>query len=140
MNRVEFITPWIQQRRIEDGIRNEMRILTVAEPWAERHSITYFNNRKRERRIADVRSAYDRAHDLTPFDPSKPRCDRPKQSLIWAEIHDENKRHVVPMTANHSYGRPNRVQIDYPDPRFARSSKTKDFYSRRYFNLMADTA
>lgn len=101
-----------------------------AEPWTERYETTYFDNRKRERRIADVGSAYDRLHDVTPFDPSKPRCDRTKPSLIWAEIHEENKRHAVPMTANHWYSRPNRTQIDYPDMRFARSSKTRDFYSR----------
>ncbi|KAM0730509.1 hypothetical protein ACS0PU_002838 [Formica fusca] len=130
MYRVEFITPWVRMRAEEVNIRNERRLLSVAEPWIERYATTYFGNRKRERRIADAGSAYDRLHDVTPFDPSKPRCDRTKPSLIWAEIHEENKRHVVPMTANHWYSRPNRDQIDYPDMRFARSSKTRDFYSR----------
>ncbi|XP_018375453.1 PREDICTED: uncharacterized protein LOC108769131 [Trachymyrmex cornetzi] len=132
MYRTEFITPWNHMRRQEVSIRNEMKRLKVAEPSTERHSTTYFDNRKREKRIADTRLAYDRLHDVTPFDPSKPRCDRTKPRFIWAEIHEENKRHVVPMTANHWYGRPNRVQIDYPDMRFARSSKTRDFYSRNH--------
>ncbi|XP_072760030.1 uncharacterized protein [Anoplolepis gracilipes] len=130
MYRTEFITPWIRMRAEEVKIRKKEKLLSVAEPWIERYATTYFDNRKRERRIADARSSYDRLHDVTPYDPSKPRCDRTKSSLIWAEIHEENKRHVVPMTANHWYSRPNRIQIDYPDMRFARSSKTRDFYSR----------
>ncbi|XP_011692028.1 PREDICTED: uncharacterized protein LOC105452534 isoform X2 [Wasmannia auropunctata] len=130
MHRTEFITPWIHMRRQEARFRNEMKCLDVVGPSTERHSTTYFGNRKREKRIADARSAYDRLHDITPFDPGKPRCDRTKQSFIWAEIHEENKCHVVPMTANHWYGRPNRVQIDYPDMKFAQSSETRDFYSR----------
>ncbi|KAL0114690.1 hypothetical protein PUN28_011769 [Cardiocondyla obscurior] len=130
MHRVEFVTPWVRMRQWEIKIRNERKRLSVTEPLAERHTTTYFGNYKQEGRIADARSAYDRSHDVTPFDPGKPRCDRANPSLIWAEIHEEDKRHVVPMTANHWYGRPNRVQIDFPDMRFARSTKTRDFYSR----------
>lgn len=107
---------------------------------AERYSITYFNNRKREKRIAAAVPAYDLYHDMTPFDPRRPRCDRAKPDAIWAEIHEENKRHVVGMTGNLWYGRPNRVQIDYPDPRFAKSVKTKEFYTRRNLNLTPDLA
>ncbi|TGZ47922.1 Uncharacterized protein DBV15_07606 [Temnothorax longispinosus] len=144
MYRTEFITPWMRMRGWEASIRNEMKRSSVAEPSTERHSTTYFDNRKREERrrigVAGARSAYDRLHgdDVIPFDPSKPRCDRTKPSFIWARIHEEDKRHVVPMTANHWYGRPNRVQIDYPDMRFARSSKTRDFYSRNHLILTPD--
>lgn len=130
----------IKQNRVSEvkcGYRQDDKF--KAEPLTERYSQTYFNNRKREWRIADVRSSYDRSHDVAPFDPSKPRCDRARRSLIWAEIHEENKRHVVPMTVNHWYGRPNRIQIDYPDMKFARSSKTKDFYSRGRLDLTHET-
>lgn len=119
----------------------DTRVTFKAAPSSERHATTYFGNRKLERRrIADVKSAYDRSRDVTPFDQRRPRCDRAQRSLIWAEIHEENKRHVVPMTANHWYGRPNRDQIDYPDARFARSSETRDFYSRGRLNMTSDGA
>lgn len=72
------------------------------------------------------------------FDPGKPRCDRIKQSLIWLEISRENKGLKIPMITSHSYGRPNRVQIDVPDKKYHRSSKLKEFYSRSGFELIID--
>lgn len=99
------------------------------EPFAPRHSITYFNNNKEE----SAKSAYKRLHSLE-FDLSKPRCDRAKPDLYWLEISRENKGHKVPMTTNLWYGRPNRVQVDFPETKFNRSSKMQEFYTRCGFS------
>lgn len=101
------------------------RIDFQLEPFAPRHSISYFNNNKED----STRSAYERLHS-TVFDPSKARCDRTKPSLFWLEISKENKGHKVPMTTNLWYGRPNRVQVDIPEKKFNRSNKMREFYSR----------
>lgn len=69
----------------------------------------YFGILYLQDKVGNPTTYYDRSHDVTSFDPSKPRCDRTERSLIWVEIHDRNKRHVVPMTVNHWYGRANRI-------------------------------
>ncbi|KAG7190931.1 hypothetical protein KM043_006986 [Ampulex compressa] len=137
MYRTEFVIPWVIMRAREEHMRKEIARLSVLEPFAPPFSITYFNNRKRERRIAEEMTAYDRIHASKDFDPKKPRCDRTKPRLLWAGIHEENKGHTVPMTANHWYGWPNRTQVDHLEKKFNRSSKTREFYSRNAFNLNA---
>ncbi|KZC12478.1 hypothetical protein WN55_04016, partial [Dufourea novaeangliae] len=104
------------------------------EPFAPRHSISYFNNNKED----STGSAYERLHGTEDFDPGRPRCDRTKASLYWLEISKENKGHKVPMTSNHWYGRPNRIQVDVPEKKFNRSSKMQAFYSRFGIDLISD--
>ena len=102
------------------------------DPFALRNSITYFNNNKED----SAKSAYERLHSVD-FDLSKPRCDRTKPSLYWLEISKENQGHKVPMTTNLWYGRPNRVQVDFPGTKFNRSSKMQEFYIRCGFSLVS---
>ncbi|XP_078033389.1 uncharacterized protein LOC144468089 [Augochlora pura] len=126
MHRTEYITPWVRMRAHVEHTRKAAKRYPVLEPFAPRHSITYFNNNK-----ADSRgSAYERLHSMEDFDPSKPRCDRTKASLYWLEISKENEGHKVPMTSNHWYGRPNRIQVDLPEKKFNRSSRMRELYSR----------
>ncbi|XP_076241050.1 uncharacterized protein LOC143183414 [Calliopsis andreniformis] len=126
MYRTEFIIPWVQMRAREEYILRAARDYPVLEPFAPRHSITYFNNRKKD----STESAYKRLHSHEGYDPGKPRCDRTKPNLYWLEIAKENKGLKIPMTSNHWYGRPNRVQVDVPEKKFNRSSKMREFYSR----------
>ena len=106
------------------------------EPFAPRHKYTYFNNQKQEKRVLDKRPAYDIIHEISPYDFTKPRCDRKKQSSIWTGIHEENKNKKVGMTTSLWYGRPNRVQIDYSDSKFYRTSTIKsEFYRKNDKNL-----
>ncbi|KAK2588556.1 hypothetical protein KPH14_006332 [Odynerus spinipes] len=139
MDRVEFVTPWVKMRADQEHM-HKWKYLGVVnlEPFAPRHSITFFNNNKREKRAAEVALAYDRLHGEEVFDPRKARAERTNPSLIWSEIYEENKRHIIPMTTSHSYGRPNRVQIDYPDNTFRRATQTREFYRRNDLNLVAD--
>ncbi|KOC63997.1 hypothetical protein WH47_01312, partial [Habropoda laboriosa] len=104
------------------------------EPFAPRHSITYYNNRKED----SAKSAYERLHSIEGFDPGKPRCDRTKPNLYWLEISKENKGHKLPLTTNLWYGRPNRVQVDFLQKKFNRSSKMAEFYTRSRLNLISD--
>ncbi|XP_029036969.1 uncharacterized protein LOC114873140 [Osmia bicornis bicornis] len=123
----EFVTPWVQMRATEECMVKEAKQYPMLEPFAPRHSISYFNNNKED----STRSAYERLHSGV-FDPSKARCDRTKPSLYWLEISNENKGHKVPMTTNLWYGRPNRVQVDFPEKKFNRSNKMREFYSRKF--------
>ncbi|KAK9308927.1 hypothetical protein QLX08_001330 [Tetragonisca angustula] len=133
MAETEYVIPWVQMRAKREYILKASKQYPVLEPFAPRHSITYFNNNKEE----SAKSAYERLHSLD-FDLSKPRCDRTKPDLYWSEISRENKGHKVPMTTNLWYGRPNRVQVDFPETKFNRSSKTQEFYTRCGFSLVGD--
>ena len=101
--------------------------------------MTYFNNNKNSIIISDSLSkitGYDRLHNVPPYDYTKTRCDRSKPSKIWNEIYKENIHHTVPMITSHWYGRPNRVQVDFPDNKFKKSNKMRDnFYRRNGTNL-----
>ncbi|XP_006620079.1 uncharacterized protein LOC102676338 [Apis dorsata] len=134
MYRPDYIIPWVEMRARDENIRKAFKCYPVLEPFAPRHSISYFNNNKED----STKWAYERLHKVDGFDPGKPRCDRIKQSLIWLEISRENKGLKIPMITSHSYGRPNRVQIDVPDKKYHRSSKLKEFYSRSGFELIID--
>ncbi|XP_014602987.1 PREDICTED: uncharacterized protein LOC106786291 [Polistes canadensis] len=137
---IEFITPLVRMRATVEHIRKWKRIdgVTTLEPFAPRNSITYFNNKKEDTRIIETVSGYDRLHKQEDFDLRKLRADRKNPSLIWSEIYQENKHHIVPMISNHWYGRPNRQQIDYPDKSLYRASQTREFYRRNDLNLIAD--
>ncbi|KAI4493356.1 hypothetical protein M0802_009416 [Mischocyttarus mexicanus] len=137
---IEFITPLVRMRANAEHIRKWKHIGGVAtpEPFAPRHSITYFNNKKKDSRIIETVSAYDRLHKQEDLDLRKVRADRKNPSLIWSEIYQENKHHIVPMISSHWYGRPNRQQIDYPDKSLCRASQTREFYRRNDLNLIAD--
>ncbi|XP_071866723.1 uncharacterized protein [Bombus fervidus] len=132
MYRTEYIIPWVQMRAREEYILKASRQYPVLDPFAFRNSITYFNNNKED----SAKSAYERLHSVD-FDLSKPRCDRTKPSLYWLEISKENQGHKVPMTTNLWYGRPNRVQVDFPGTKFNRSSKMQEFYIRCGFSLVS---
>ncbi|XP_017752701.1 PREDICTED: uncharacterized protein LOC108545535 [Eufriesea mexicana] len=134
MDRTEYVIPWVQMRAKEEYIRRASRQYPVLEPFAPRHSISYFNNNKEESR----KSAYERLHRVDGYDAAKPRCDRTKPSLYWLEISKENRGHKVPMTANLWYGRPNRVQVDFPGKKFNRTSKMQEFFDHCGFSLASD--
>ncbi|XP_076678324.1 uncharacterized protein LOC143374241 [Andrena cerasifolii] len=125
MYRTEFVIPWVQMRARDEYNLRASRSYPVLEPFAPRHSISYFNNHKED----STRSAIERLHSVEGYDPGRPRCDRAKSSLYWLEIAKENKGHKIPMTANLWYGRPNRIQVDVPEKKFNRSSKMQEFYS-----------
>lgn len=113
-----------------------MALRRKLEPFGARDSITFFDNHKSLETRSDTVTGYDRLHDRTPYDQTKPRCDRTKQAIIWQGIHVENKSHRIPMIAEHWYGRPNRVQVDFPDGKYRRSNKIRDnFYRRNGTNL-----
>ncbi|XP_012172064.1 uncharacterized protein LOC105666518 [Bombus terrestris] len=133
MYRTEYVIPWVQMRAREEYILKASRQYPVLDPFALRNSITYFNNNKED----SAKSAYERLHSVD-FDLSKPRSDRTKPSLYWLEISKENQGHKVPMTTNLWYGRPNRVQVDFPGTKFNRSSKMQEFYIRCGFSLVSD--
>ncbi|XP_053976783.1 uncharacterized protein LOC128875317 [Hylaeus volcanicus] len=134
MYRTEFVIPWVQMRARDEHTLRARKFYPVLEPFAPRHSISYFNNNKKD----SAKSAYERLHSAADFDLGKPRCDRTKPSLYWLEIAKENNGHTVPMTSNHWYGRPNRIQVDFPQKKFNRSSKMLEFYSRSGLNLISD--
>ncbi|KAF7386868.1 uncharacterized protein V1477_011627 [Vespula maculifrons] len=138
MNRVEFITPWVQMRAQVEHIHKWKHIAVTPKPFAPRHSITFFNNKKQEKKVTETVSAYDRLHKYEDFDPRKPRAECISPSLIWSEIYEENKHHIVPMITSHWYGRPNREQIDYPDKSLCHASQIREFYRRNDLNLVAD--
>lgn len=108
------------------------------EPLGPRDSMTYFNNHKNIGASSEMRiSGYDRLHDRTPYDQSKPRCDRIKRDAIWREIHEENKLHKVAIITSHWHGRPNRVELDFHDGKFSRTNEIRDnFYRRNGFDLL----
>ncbi|XP_017791577.1 PREDICTED: uncharacterized protein LOC108573624 [Habropoda laboriosa] len=134
MHQTEYIIPWVRMRAAEQHIRKASKQYPVLEPFAPRHSITYYNNRKED----SAKSAYERLHSIEGFDPGKPRCDRTKPNLYWLEISKENKGHKLPLTTNLWYGRPNRVQVDFLQKKFNRSSKMAEFYTRSRLNLISD--
>ncbi|CAL7937485.1 unnamed protein product [Xylocopa violacea] len=134
MHRTEYITPWVQMRAREECVLKASKQYPVLEPFAPRCMDSYFNNYKED----STKSAYERLHRVD-FDPRKSRCDRTKQSLYWLEISKENRGHKVPMTSNLWYGRPNRVQIDFPGKKFNRSSRMQEFYTPGRFSLITDT-
>ena len=108
-------------------------------PFGPREMYTYFNSQTQGKRIFDKKTAYDRLHDKSPYDFRKARCDRKKQSTIWEGIHEQNKYHKVGITTSLWYGRPNRIQVDFPESKFRRSRFIQDsFYSRNNLNLRPD--
>ncbi|XP_043263957.1 uncharacterized protein LOC122404120 [Colletes gigas] len=134
MYQTEYVTPWVQMRARDENTLRAAKFYPVLEPFAPRYSISYFNNNKED----STKSAYERLHSAVDYDPAKPRCDRTKPSLYWLEISKENNCHKVPMTSNHWYGRPNRIQVDFPEKKFNRSSKMLEFYSRAGLNLISE--
>ncbi|XP_017878097.1 uncharacterized protein LOC108623808 [Ceratina calcarata] len=123
---VDYIIPWVQMRAGEEYILRASKDYPVLEPFAPRHSISYFNNYKED----SAKSAHERLHTVDGYDPKRVRCDRVNPSLYWLEIAKENQGHKVPMTTNLWYGRPNRVQFDYIPKKFNRSSKMQQFFTR----------
>ncbi|XP_043289458.1 uncharacterized protein C5orf49-like [Venturia canescens] len=135
-SRAGFVTPWNMMKAREELIPRLFRCETL-EPLGPRDSMTYFNNHKNIE-SSDMRiTGYDRLHDHTPYDQSKPRCDRIKRDTIWREIHEENKLHKVAIITSHWHGRPNRVKLDFHDGKFGRTNEIRDdFYRRNGVDLL----
>ncbi|XP_033215011.1 uncharacterized protein LOC117171635 isoform X1 [Belonocnema kinseyi] len=134
----EFITPW-NFVKAREQIYSKLFNCEVLEPLASRHKYTYFNNQKEEKSVLDKRTAYDRLHDFSQYDIRKTRCDRKKQSTIWQGIHEENKNKKVGMTTSLWYGRPNRVQIDFSERKYCRTTMIQDaIYRKHDLNLSPD--
>lgn len=109
------------------------------EPLAPPGKYSYFNIHGRKKNGLDKRTAYDRLHDKSSYDFTKPRCDRRKQSTIWMGIHEENKNQKVGKTTSLWYGRPNRIQIDIPESKFHRANIISEwFFNKNNINLAPD--
>ncbi|XP_076166217.1 uncharacterized protein LOC143146093 [Ptiloglossa arizonensis] len=132
MYRTEYIIPWVRMRANEEHVVKAAKFCPVLEPFAPRHSYSYFNNNKEE----STKLSYERLRGTLDYDPGARRCDRTKPNLFWLEISKENNGLKVPMTSNHWYGRPNRVQLDTFEKKFNRSNRILEFYRRFGLDLI----
>lgn len=87
--------------------------------------------------VEGKKTGYDRLHDKTPFDPSKPRCDRINRNIIHQHIYNENTKRKIPILTNHWYGHVNiNEKFDNSEQKFRRSNRIKEyFYHKGRINL-----